>query len=79
MANGKRFSDIRDFKHLLAEQQEQFARALAGKLLAYALGRHLDPLDRPHIDAILQATAAEGYPLRGMLLAVIRSPAFAAP
>ncbi len=73
---GQKFEDVRGFKQLLLEQQDQFARAVVEKLLAYAIGRHLDPLDRPHTDAILAATQADGYRLRDIVRQVVLSETF---
>ncbi len=76
LPGGKSFSDVRGFKQILLEQQPQFARALVEKLLAYSMGRHLDPLDRPHIDAILAATEVDGYRFRDVVQQIVLSESF---
>ncbi len=76
LANGKKFADVSGFKQILLDQQDQFARALVEKLLAYSVGRLLDPLDRPHTDAILAATKPDGYRFRDIVHQVVQSETF---
>lgn len=76
LASGQTFGNVVEFKQILLQQQDLFARGLVEKLLAYSIGRQLDPLDRPHIDAILAATRPNDYRLRDILQAVVRSEPF---
>jgi hypothetical protein len=59
--------------HLL--EGDDFERALARKLLVYALGRGLVRTDRGHITRILEEAGPEPS-LRGMIRALIRTRAF---
>ena len=43
---------------MLRGSQEPFARCLAEKLLTYALGRGVEPYDRPAVDGIVNAAKA---------------------
>ena len=68
--------DAAGLRRLLVERKEPFARMLTERLLAYACGRRMEPLDRPAIDAVVAATAAGGWPLRDLIEAVVLSDAF---
>lgn len=76
LPNGKSFDNIVGLKRILAEQEELFARALADKLLAYAIGRHTEPSDRPHVDQILAASENSDYGLRDLVRQVALSETF---
>ena len=70
------FKDVTGFKKALLERREQFARCLVEKLLIHALGRELDVTDRPHIRKIVEASAADGYRLRDLILLCAESEIF---
>ncbi len=76
LPNGKSFDNIIGFKEILLEQQDLFARALAGKLLSYSIGRRADPNDRPHIDRILSSAQASNYGFRDLIHQVVLSQPF---
>jgi len=60
-------------RHLL--EGDDFERALAEKLLVYALGRGLERTDRGHVAKILEG-ASPDLSLKGMIKAVIHTRAF---
>lgn len=70
------FNDIIDFKEALLTEKDGFARALAGHLLAYALGRPIVVSDVPALDQIVTETAAAGYRLQALIEAVVLSDSF---
>lgn len=76
LPTGERFDGVVEFKQLLSRQNEKFARALTEKLLAYACGRQLSPLDRPHVDAILADAAESGNGLRDLIKRIVVSEPF---
>ena len=76
LPNGQTFRDAAGLRRLLVERKEPFARMLTERLLAYACGRRMEPLDRPAIDAVVAATAAGDWPLRDLIEAVVLSDAF---
>ena len=76
LPNGKRFRDVSELKKILLEQKHQFAAALTGKLLAYALGRHTEPGDRPHIDRILKELDERNDGFRDLITRVVLSEPF---
>jgi hypothetical protein len=76
LPDGQPFEDIRDLKKLLVERKELVARALAERLLAYAIGRRIVPADRPHIDQILSNIEPDGYRMRDLIEQVVASEPF---
>ena len=78
-AGGNTFDDIRQFKRILMEQKEVFARGLTGKLLTYALGRPIGFSDRPQVDRIVNATVDRDYGLRTLIHEIVQSDLFRRP
>jgi hypothetical protein len=76
LPSGHRFNDVAGLRKALVERKEQFVRALTVRLLAYACGRQIEAFDRPAVDAILEATAADDYRFRDLLEQVVLSRAF---
>ncbi|HEV7405613.1 MAG TPA: DUF1592 domain-containing protein [Chthoniobacteraceae bacterium] len=72
----EKFTDITGFKKALLARRDEFARCLVEKLLIHALGRELDVLDRPAIRQIVEASAADGYHLRTLVLLCAESEVF---
>ena len=60
----------------LIGQKEQFVKAVAGKLLMYAIGRELHHYDTPSIRSIVTAAEADDYRWSSLVLAIVRSPPF---
>jgi hypothetical protein len=60
----------------LLSREEQFVKALAGKLLMYAIGRELHYSDAPAVRAIVRAAAADEYRWSSLMLAIIKSTPF---
>src|SRR5258705_10382906 len=63
-------------RRALVAQKEQFVRAVAGKLLTYAIGRGLEHYDAPAIRGIVRAAAADDYPSSSTILALGKSAPF---
>jgi cytochrome c553 len=70
------FATVEEFKDALLAEKPRFARAFAGHLLKYALGRELVPADRPALDRIVAATAADGFRIRDLMRQVVLSEPF---
>jgi mono/diheme cytochrome c family protein len=70
------FATIEEFKDALLGEKERFARAFAGHLLKYALGRELVPADRPALDRIVAAAAPGGFTIRDLMKQVVASEPF---
>jgi hypothetical protein len=73
MSDGKPFTDIRDFKKLLAHDPDQIARNLTVKLLTYATGRKIGFADRKRVEGIVNNSRNQGYGFRSLIHAVVQS------
>ncbi len=76
LPDGSEFADINGLKKILLTRRDQFARCLTEKMLAYSMGRTLEPFDRQDVARIVDDTKAKGYGLRDLVLAVVQSPPF---
>ena len=76
LPDGRAFADIKALKALLAADDRQLARNLVHQFAAYAIGAPVRFADRPEIEAILDATAAEGYRVGDLLRGFITSRIF---
>ena len=76
LPNGSEFKNIIGLKRILADQQDQFRRALTSKLLAYSTGRHVVPADRPQIDQIVSRNQDKGQGFRDLIKAIVVSDSF---
>jgi hypothetical protein len=79
LPDGRSFTGFAAFKQTLLQHPELFRRALAQKLLTYAIARRLKPTDRPVIDDIVQQAENDGDTLRAYVRAVVLSKAFVDP
>ena len=75
-SDGNRFANFQEFRQLLADQDEQLARAFVGKLATFASGRELGFSDRQEVQRIVDSTAETGYRARDLLMAVVKSSIF---
>lgn len=76
MPNGDRINGPTGLRGLLVGRREQFAATVTEKLLAYALGRGLEPYDRPAVRQILRDAAAADYRWSSIVLGVVNSTPF---
>lgn len=76
MPNGQAFAGVEEFKTVLMDRKDQFARCLTEKMLAYSTGRTLEFTDRPEVDGILEDLENQGLGLRDLVLLVVESDAF---
>jgi len=74
--DGSRFEGIRGLRALLSAHKEDFARTLAEKLLAYAIGRGLDYRDMPAVRAIARDAARADYSWSSIVVGIVKSPPF---
>jgi hypothetical protein len=78
LPNGREFTNFVEFKQALCEQQDRFVRALAEKLLTYALGRTLEASDRPTVDQIVTSAHSPQPTLRLLIRGIVASDVFLA-
>lgn len=76
LPDGSTFEDVIGLKKILAAKQDQFARCLTEKMLAYSMGRTLSIADRPHIDRIVADLKRDGNGLQDLVLQIIASEPF---
>ncbi|WP_197167725.1 DUF1592 domain-containing protein [Neorhodopirellula pilleata] len=77
--DGHAFEDFREFKRILAADQEPMAYNLAEKLLAFGLGRTTGFSDRPTLQKIVAKTADDNHGFRTLIHEVVQSDAFRKP
>ncbi len=65
-----------DLKSTLLGRADQFVEALCSKVLTYALGRGVEPFDRPAVRQIARRTRAEGDKLSALIESVVLSQTF---
>jgi len=78
LTNGTKFSGPAELTGVLAKQPQAFAGAITEKMLTYALGRGLEPYDRPTLKAITQKLAQNDYRFSSLVLGIVESLPFQA-
>jgi hypothetical protein len=76
LPDGRSFKDHAGLRALLRSDAGSFTECLAGKMLAYALGRGLERQDREAVKAIAGRVAREGYRFSSLVLGIVRSAPF---
>ena len=76
MPDGTRFEGVAGLRSLLVTHDEEFARTLTAKLLAYAIGRGVEYYDLPAIRQIVRDAKADGFRWSSIVEGIVRSPAF---
>ena len=76
LPDGRKFRDVREFKQLLLENEEQLARNLTQQLVVYATGAPVRFSDRPAISKILANSRAEEYGVRSLVHGIVQSELF---
>ena len=73
------FSNVIEFKDAILKEKNRFVRGLAGHLLAFGLGRELNPSDTLALDEIVERVKAEDYSMKSLIHAVVQSKPFRGP
>ena len=60
-------------QYLLTKRAEDIARNVVRRLVGYALGRRLSYRDRPSIERIVEASKANDYRLRDLMVSICQS------
>jgi hypothetical protein len=76
LPDGTTFSGVEGLRNYLAANKEDFVRTLSAKLLAYAVGRGVEPYDQPAIRKIAREAAAGGYRWSSVILGIVDSAPF---
>jgi mono/diheme cytochrome c family protein len=75
-AGGRTVEGLSGLRAMLLEEPDQFPRTMTEKLLAYAIGRPLEYMDRPAIRSIVRGAAAHNYRWSSIVLGIVQSPTF---
>ena len=73
------FSNVIEFKDAILKEKNRFVRGLAGHLLAFGLGRELNPSDTLALDEIVEKVEGENYSMKSLIHAVVQSKPFRGP
>ena len=73
------FSNVVEFKDAILKEKNRFVRGLAGHLLAFGLGRELNPSDSLALDEIVEKVEQEKYSMKSLIHAVVQSKPFRGP
>jgi hypothetical protein len=76
LIDGRSFRDVRDLKALLAADSRQLGRNLLHQFTVYATGTPVRFSDRPEIESILDACAADGYKVGDLVRGLVTSRIF---
>ena len=74
--NGRTFDGPAQMKELLKESMPVFTRALAEKMLTYALGRGVESTDRLAVQELVRAATEHEYRMQSLILAIVHSVPF---
>ena len=75
-ADGRPFRDVEEFRGLILQDQRALARNLVEQLVIYSTGAPIGISDRGRIEQILDETEANGFGLRSLIHAIVRSDWF---
>ena len=77
LPGGREFEGPGGLKQLLLnEHKDEFIQTMAEKLLMYALGRGLEPVDQPAVRAIARRAAVEKYRFSALVAGIVDSVPF---
>ena len=75
LITGEAFSDVRELKTILAQNERQIARNLVQRFITYATGAPVSFSDRAEVESILDQCAPD-YGIRSLLHGVVQSSLF---
>jgi hypothetical protein len=76
LLDGTKFEGPAGLRRALVERKEQFVTAVTGKLLTYALGRHVEYYDAPAIRAIVRGAAGDDFRWSSVIVGIVKSTPF---
>ena len=76
LATGQKFSGPEELKRSILDRKEDFVRNMTEKMLAYALGRGLEPYDLPTVKRISAALAKDNYKSETLIREIVKSYPF---
>jgi len=76
LPDGTKFDGITGLRQYLAANNTEFIRTLAGKLMAYGIGRGLEDTDQPAVRRVVKEAAAKDYRWSSIIVEIAKSPPF---
>jgi hypothetical protein len=76
LPGGKRFTTPKELKAIIASRQDDLARNLTEKLLAYALCRQLEGYDQLVAEQLAESLARDGYRMQTLITEIVTSYPF---
>jgi hypothetical protein len=76
LADGRAFTDVRDLKRLVLQDESQIARNVTRQLLVFATGAAERFSDRATVEQIVQGTKSKQYGVRSLVHGLIQSELF---
>jgi hypothetical protein len=77
LTTGQKFNGAQELAVvLLNDRRETFLRGVVKKMLTYALGRGVEPADKPAVDGILARMAKENESMQSLIHGVAESLPF---
>jgi hypothetical protein len=76
LPDGRSFNGPQELNAILAANRDAFTQGLTEKMMIYALGRGLEPDDRPAIRTIARQVAQSEYRISAVVLGIVNSVAF---
>ena len=73
LPGGEKFDGPAELKKVLAGKRDRFVDNVCEQMLTYALGRQLQPYDRPVVKEIAAALAKDGYKFSTLVSGVVKS------
>jgi hypothetical protein len=76
LSDGSKVDGPVALRKALLSRPDVFAGTITEKLLIYALGRGLEPVDMPVVRSVVRGTAAQNYAMQAILLGIVKSAPF---
>ena len=76
LADGTKVDGPVALRKALLARPDVFAGTVTEKLLIYALGRGLEPVDMPVVRSVVRNAAAQNYAMQSIVLGIVRSAPF---
>jgi mono/diheme cytochrome c family protein len=76
LSDGTKVDGPTALRKALLSRPDVFVGTVAEKLLIYALGRGLEPVDMPVVRSVVRGAAAQNYAMQAILLGIVKSDPF---
>jgi cytochrome c5 len=76
LSDGSKIDSPTALRQALLARPEVFVGTITEKMLIYALGRGLEPVDMPVVRSVVKNAAAENYAMQSIVLGIVKSVPF---